>query len=46
MTDIITKNPLMEQYEEETGKLAFWKGELTKDFMNWKKKREKKEEYK
>ena len=44
MTDIITKNPLMEQYEEETGKLAIWKGELTKDFMNWKKKREKKEE--
>lgn len=43
MTNIITKNPLMEQYEEETGKLAFWKGELTKDFMNWKKKREKKE---
>lgn len=32
----------MEQYEEETGKLAFWKGELTKDFINWKKKREKK----
>ena len=21
-------------YEEETGKLAIWKGELTKDFMN------------
>lgn len=43
MTNMITKNPLMEQYEEETGKLAFWKGVLTKDFMNWKKKREKKE---
>ncbi len=36
MTNIITKNRLMEQYEEETGKLAIWKGELTKEFKNWK----------
>ena len=43
MTNIITKNRLMEQYEEETGKLAIWKGELTKEFKNWKKKRDKKE---
>ena len=43
MTNMITKNPLMEQYEEETGKLAFWKGVLTNYFKKWKKKREKKE---
>ncbi|MGV9200687.1 MAG: ABC transporter ATP-binding protein, partial [Promethearchaeia archaeon] len=35
------KTPLMEEYEQETGKLAVWKGELTKDFQKWKKKKEK-----
>ncbi len=35
------KTPLMEEYEEETGKLAIWKGELTKDFQKWKNKKEK-----
>ncbi|MGV9173137.1 MAG: ABC transporter ATP-binding protein [Promethearchaeia archaeon] len=35
------KTPLMEEYEQDTGKLAVWKGELTKDFQKWKKKKEK-----
>jgi len=43
MAEIITKNPLMEKYEAETGKSAIQKGKLTKEFKNWKKKREKKE---
>ncbi|MFW9826099.1 MAG: ABC transporter ATP-binding protein [Candidatus Thorarchaeota archaeon] len=33
------KTPLMEQYEEETGKLAIWKGEISKNFKKWKKKK-------
>jgi putative ABC transport system ATP-binding protein len=37
------KTPLMEQYEEDTGNLAVWKGEITKDFQKWKKKRKKEE---
>jgi putative ABC transport system ATP-binding protein len=42
MANIIQKDPLMERYEEETGKLAIWKGEMTKDFRKWKEKQEKK----
>ncbi len=42
MTKIMNKDPLMEQYEEETGKLAIWKGEITKDYRKWKKKKQKK----
>ncbi|MFX1339197.1 MAG: ABC transporter ATP-binding protein [Promethearchaeota archaeon] len=42
MTNIMKKDPLMEQYEEETGKLAIWKGEITKDFRKWKEKKQKK----
>ncbi len=30
----------MEDYEEETGKLAIWKGEISKDFKKWVKKKE------
>jgi len=41
----IRKSPLMEQYEQETGKLAIWKGEVSKQFKKWKKK-EKQEEIK
>ena len=37
------KTPLMKLYEEETGKLSIWKGKLSKDFLNWKKKIEKKD---
>ncbi|MHA1436276.1 MAG: ABC transporter ATP-binding protein [Promethearchaeota archaeon] len=37
------KTPLMEQYEEETGKLSVWKGELSKGFLKWKAKREQEE---
>ena len=40
---IIEKTPLMEKYEEETGKLAVWKGELSKHFKKWKIKKEKEE---
>ncbi|MHA1294594.1 MAG: ABC transporter ATP-binding protein, partial [Promethearchaeota archaeon] len=37
------KTPLMEKYEEETGKLSVWKGELSKGFLKWKAKREQEE---
>ena len=37
----IKKTPLMEEYEEETGKLAIWKGEISKQFEKWKKKKGK-----
>ncbi len=40
---IIKKNEEMEEYEEETGKLAIWKGELSKHFEKWKKQKEKDE---
>ncbi|MFX1377995.1 MAG: ABC transporter ATP-binding protein [Promethearchaeota archaeon] len=40
---IIKKTPLMEQFEEETGKLAIWKGELSKNFKKWKKRRKEEE---
>jgi putative ABC transport system ATP-binding protein len=40
---IIEKTPLMEQYEKETGKLAIWKGEVSKSFKKWKKKKKKDE---
>jgi len=33
---IIKKTPEMEEYEEETGKLALWKGKVSKDFEKWK----------
>lgn len=42
MSEIIKKDPLMEKYEEETGKLAIWKGEITKNYRKWKQKQEKK----
>ncbi|MFX0034178.1 MAG: ABC transporter ATP-binding protein [Candidatus Hermodarchaeota archaeon] len=37
---IIKKTPEMEDYEEATGKLAIWKGEISKDFKKWVKKKE------
>ncbi|MFW9820288.1 MAG: ABC transporter ATP-binding protein [Candidatus Thorarchaeota archaeon] len=40
---VIEKTPLMEQFEEETGKLAIWKGELSKNFKKWKKRRKEEE---
>ncbi|MFX1376637.1 MAG: ABC transporter ATP-binding protein [Promethearchaeota archaeon] len=40
---IIKKTPLMEQYEEETGKLAIWKGDASKHFIKWKQRKEKEE---
>ncbi|MFX0042372.1 MAG: ABC transporter ATP-binding protein [Candidatus Hodarchaeota archaeon] len=39
----VKKTPLMEQYEEETGKLAVWKGNISKDFEKWKNKKQKDE---
>jgi len=39
----IKKSPLMEQYEEETGKLAIWKGEISKEFKKWEQRKEKDE---
>ncbi|MFX0002571.1 MAG: ABC transporter ATP-binding protein [Candidatus Hodarchaeota archaeon] len=40
---VIKKTPLMEQFEEETGKLAVWKGNISKDFEKWKKKKKQEE---
>lgn len=37
----IKKNEMMVKYEEETGKLAIWKGQLSKDYMKWKEKMER-----
>ncbi|MFW9823569.1 MAG: ABC transporter ATP-binding protein [Candidatus Thorarchaeota archaeon] len=37
----LKKTPLMEQYEEETGKLAIWKGEVSKQFEKWQQKKQK-----
>ncbi len=39
----IRKTPEMEEYEQETGKLAIWKGKLSKDFKKWQKKKQKNE---
>lgn len=36
---LIKKTPLMEQFEQETGNLAIWKGEVSKNFKKWKKKK-------
>jgi len=38
---IIKKTPEMENYEEETGKLAIWKGKVNKDFKKWQIKKQK-----
>ncbi|MFX1522550.1 MAG: ABC transporter ATP-binding protein [Promethearchaeota archaeon] len=40
-THYLKKTPLMEQYEEETGKLAIWQGEVSKHFEKWKQKKQK-----
>ncbi|MHA1105859.1 MAG: ABC transporter ATP-binding protein [Promethearchaeota archaeon] len=37
----IIKTPEMEQYEEETGNLAIWKGKVSKNFKNWQEKKKK-----
>ena len=40
-TRIIRKTPEMEDYENETGKLAIWKGKESKDFRKWQIKKQK-----
>ena len=37
----VKKNEMMVRYEEETGKLAIWKGQLSKGYMKWKEKMER-----
>jgi len=37
----VKKNEMMIRYEEETGKLAIWKGQLSKGYMKWKEKMER-----
>ena len=39
----VRKTPEMEEYEQETGKLAIWKGKLSKDFKKWQQKKQKEE---
>ncbi|MFX0024923.1 MAG: ABC transporter ATP-binding protein [Candidatus Hermodarchaeota archaeon] len=39
----IKKSPEMEEYEQETGKLAIWKGKVSKDFKKWQQKKYKDE---
>ncbi|MFX1574564.1 MAG: ATP-binding cassette domain-containing protein [Promethearchaeota archaeon] len=36
---VIKKSEEMEEYEEETGKLAIWKGKVSKDFEKWRDKK-------
>ena len=36
---IIKMKALKEKYEKETGKNAFWRGKLTKGFIEWKKEK-------
>ena len=40
---VYNKTPEMEEYEEETGKLAVWKGKISKDFKKWQEKKKKEE---
>jgi len=37
----IIKTPEMEHYEEETGKLAIWNGQVSKNFKNWQEKKKR-----
>ncbi|MFX1586672.1 MAG: ATP-binding cassette domain-containing protein, partial [Promethearchaeota archaeon] len=39
----IKKSPEMEEYEQETGKLAIWKGKISKDFKKWQQRKHKEE---
>jgi len=38
---IVKKSPEMDEYENETGKLAIWKGSESKDFRKWQTKKQK-----
>ncbi len=38
---IIKKTPEMDEYENETGKLAIWKGKESKEFRKWQVKKQK-----
>ena len=40
---VYNRTPEMEEYEEETGKLAVWKGKISKDFKKWQEKKKKEE---
>jgi putative ABC transport system ATP-binding protein len=47
MTDeIIKKTMEMEEYEEDTGKLAVWRGKVSKDFLKWQEQKRKEEQKK
>jgi len=37
------KSPEMEEYEQETGKLAIWKGKVSNDFKKWQNRKQKDE---
>ncbi|MFX1495954.1 MAG: ABC transporter ATP-binding protein [Promethearchaeota archaeon] len=39
----VKKMAEMDEYEEETGKLAIWKGKVSKDFKKWLEKKQKDE---
>ena len=40
---IIKKTEEMEEFEEDTGKLAIWKGKVSKNFLKWQEQKRKKE---
>jgi putative ABC transport system ATP-binding protein len=40
---IVKKTPEMEEFEEETGRLAIWKGKISKDFKKWLENKRKEE---
>jgi putative ABC transport system ATP-binding protein len=44
--DSINKSTLMEEYEENTGNVSIWNGEVTEDFQRWKKEKLKEQKRK
>jgi putative ABC transport system ATP-binding protein len=47
MTNEIIKRTIeMEEYEEDTGKLAVWRGKISKDFLKWQERKRKDEQKK
>ena len=42
--EIIKKTIEMEEYEEDTGKLAIWRGKISKNFLKWQEQKRKEEQ--
>jgi putative ABC transport system ATP-binding protein len=44
--EVIKKTIEMEEYEEDTGKLAVWRGKISKNFLKWQERKRKEEQKK